>query len=100
MSQIIMAVHEHGLLRPLEPLKLPERHKVRIKIVSEPVVDKGDEIIQFLAKMGLITPPSNPSRSSSISKAERRKLSDAMVKNSKQTLSELAGYNGFGGVTF
>ena len=89
MSQSIMAVYEHGILRPLEPLKLPERHKARVKIVSEPVVDKGDEIIQFLAKIGLITPPSNPSRSSSISKAERRKLSDAMARNSKQTLSEI-----------
>ncbi len=89
MSQSIMAVYEDGILRPLEPLKLPERHKVRIKIVSESVVDKGDEIIQFLVKMGLITPPSNPSRSSSISKAERRKLADAMAKNSKQTLSEI-----------
>ena len=89
MSQSIMAVYEHGILRPLEPLKLPERHKARVKIVSEPVVDKGDEIIQFLAKMGLITPPSNPSRSSSISKAERRKLADAMAKDSKQTLSEI-----------
>ncbi len=89
MSQSIMAVYEHGILRPIEPLKLPERRKVRIKIVSEPVVDKGDEIIQFLVKMGLITPPSNPSRSSSISKAERRKLSDAMARNSKQTLSEI-----------
>ena len=89
MSQSIMAVHEHGIFRPLEPLELPERHKVRIKIVSEPVVDKGDEIIQFLVKMGLITPPSNPSRASPISKAERRKLSDAMAKYSKQTLSEI-----------
>ena len=89
MPQTIMAVYEHGLLRPLEPLTLPENHKVRIQIVSEPVVDKGVEIIQFLVKMGLITPPSKPSKASSISKTERRNLADALAKNTKQTLSEI-----------
>lgn len=89
MPQNIMAVFEHGLLRPLEPLTLPENHKVLIQIIPEPVVDKGDEIIQFLVKMGLITPPSNPSKLPSISKTERRNLADALAKNAKQTLSEI-----------
>ncbi len=89
MPQSIIAIYEHGLLRPLEPLTLPENRKVRIQIVPEPVVDKADEIIQFLVKMGVLTPPSNPSKSSSISKAERRKLADALAKNAKQTLSEI-----------
>ena len=89
MPQTIMAVYEHGLLRPLEPLILPENHKVRIQIVPEPVVDKGDEIIQFLVKMGMVTQPSNPSKVSSISKTERRNLADALAKNAKQTLSEI-----------
>lgn len=89
MPQSIMAVYEHGLLRPLEPLTLPESLKVRIQILSEPVVDKGDQVIQFLVKVGLLTPPSNPSKSSLISKAERRKLADALAKSAKKTLSEI-----------
>jgi len=89
MPQIIMAVYEHGILRPLEPLTLPENQKVLIQIIPEPVVDKGDEIIQFLLKMGMITPPSNPSKVSSFSKIERRNLADALAKNAKQTLSEI-----------
>ena len=89
MLQNIMAVYEQGLLRPLEPLILPEKYKVHIQIVPEPVVDKGDEIIQFLVNMGLITPPSTPSKASTISKAERRKLADALAKNAKQRLSEI-----------
>jgi predicted DNA-binding antitoxin AbrB/MazE fold protein len=89
MPQSIMAVYEHGLLRPLEPLTLPENLKVRIQIESEPVVDKGDQVIQFLVKVGLLTPPSKPSKSSLISKAERRKLADALTKSTKKTLSEI-----------
>lgn len=89
MPQSIMAVYEHGLLRPLEPLSLPESLKVRIQIVPEPAVDKADEVIQFLVKMGILTPPSNPSQPSSISKTERRKLADTLAKNATQTLSEI-----------
>jgi predicted DNA-binding antitoxin AbrB/MazE fold protein len=89
MQQNIMAVYEQGILRPLEPLMLPERYKVYIQIVPEPVIDKGDEIVQFLVNMGVITPPSTLSKSSTISKAKRKKLADALAKNSKQTLSEI-----------
>ena len=52
MQQNIMAVYEQGILRPLEPLMLPERYKVYIQIVPEPVINKGDEIVQFLVNMG------------------------------------------------
>ena len=89
MPQSIMAIYEHGLLRPLEPLTLPKSYKVRIQIILEPVIDKVDDVITFLVKKGLITPPSNPSMSTSISKIERRKLADAMAQNTKQTLSEI-----------
>jgi len=89
MPQNIMAVYEHGLLRPLEPLILPENRKVKIQIVPELTTDKADQVVQFLIKVGLLTPPSNPSKLSSISKAERRKLADALAYGTKQTLSEI-----------
>jgi len=89
MPQSIMAVYEHGLLRPLEPLTLPENHRVRIQVVPEFVTDKADQAVQFLIKVGLLTPPSNPSKSSLIPKAERRKLADALAHGTKQTLSEI-----------
>jgi predicted DNA-binding antitoxin AbrB/MazE fold protein len=89
MSQSIIAVYEHGLLRPLEPLTLPENYKVRIQIIPELMVDKADQVIKFLIKVGLLTPPSNPSKSSLIPKAERRKLADALAYGTKQTLSEI-----------
>ena len=89
MPQSIMAIYEHGLLRPLEPLTLPESHKVQIQIVPEPVVDKADQVIQFMVKVGLLTPPSRPLKSSLVSRSERRKLADALAQSAKQTLSEI-----------
>ncbi len=89
MPQSIMAIYEHGLLRPLAPLTLPERRMVRIQILPEPVIDKADQVMQFLVEVGLLTPPENPSKSASISKAERRKLADALAQGTKHTLSEI-----------
>jgi|SaaInl8_200m_RNA_FD_contig_81_662956_length_1866_multi_3_in_0_out_0_2 predicted DNA-binding antitoxin AbrB/MazE fold protein len=92
MPQSIIAVHEHGLLRPLEPLTLPESFKVRIQIVPEPIVEQADQAIQSLVKASLLTPPSNPSNPSKatlIPKDERRKLADALAQGAKKTLSEI-----------
>jgi len=52
-----MAIYEHGLLRPLVPLSLPEKQKVLIQILPEPMIDKTEQISQFLVKAGLLTPP-------------------------------------------
>lgn len=89
MPQSIMAIYEHGLLRPLEPLILPENQKVLIHVLTEPVVDKTDQIIQHLVKIGLLTPSTHPIKTPLISKAERRKLADALAHNAKRSLSEI-----------
>jgi hypothetical protein len=57
--------------------------------MPEPAVDTADQVVQFLVKVGLLTPPSKPSKRSSISKAERKKLADALAQGAKQTLSEI-----------
>jgi predicted DNA-binding antitoxin AbrB/MazE fold protein len=36
MSQLIYAIYEDGVLKPLEPLSLAERQRVRVTIASEP----------------------------------------------------------------
>ncbi|WP_417908777.1 antitoxin family protein [Candidatus Electronema sp. PJ] len=89
MSNSIAAVYEHGVLRPLEPLTLPERRTVRIQILPEPVTDKAEQIMQFLHKVGLLTPPPHPQQPALISKEERRKLSDALRQSAKESLSEI-----------
>nr|VFK61823.1 MAG: Protein of unknown function DUF104 [Candidatus Kentron sp. TUN]VFK70598.1 MAG: Protein of unknown function DUF104 [Candidatus Kentron sp. TUN] len=46
MPQSIMAVYEHGLLRPLEPLTLTESQQVKIQILSEPLADKNGHVVE------------------------------------------------------
>lgn len=59
MARQLEAVYEHGLLRPLEPLVLPERQRVRLTLEEgpallswespEPVNERREEL-QWLAK--------------------------------------------------
>nr|VFK62745.1 MAG: Protein of unknown function DUF104 [Candidatus Kentron sp. TUN]VFK71946.1 MAG: Protein of unknown function DUF104 [Candidatus Kentron sp. TUN] len=74
MPQSIMAVYEHGLLRPLEPLTLTESQQVKIQILSEPLADKNGHVVE------------SPQI---FSKAERRELADALARGAKKTLSEI-----------
>ena len=89
MSHSILAVYENGIFRPLEPLILPENQKVKLHILTEPIVDKAEQNIQSLVKSGLLTPPSKAVNSPSISKLEKKKLADALAQASKQTLSKI-----------
>ena len=47
MSQTITAVYENGVLRPLKPLALPERTRVRLQI------ERSEEADPVLELMGL-----------------------------------------------
>ncbi|ASJ01192.1 antitoxin family protein [Thermococcus gorgonarius] len=50
MDEIIEAVYENGVLKPLKPLKLREHEKVRIKIL------KGDIVAMTEKFRKVITP--------------------------------------------
>ncbi len=96
MGEIVTAVYEKGVLRPLQPLKLRERQTVRIQIVPEERVtqeeagDEAEKVIQSLISAGLIrprpkgTPPPDP-----VSEQERRRLADVMGKAPGKPLSEI-----------
>lgn len=88
MSYSITAVYEHGVLRPLEPLTLPECRTVRIQILPDSVPDTAEQVMLFLNKVGLLTPPQSQ-RTSLVSKEERRKLADALGQSAQQSLSEI-----------
>ncbi len=85
----VVAVYEHGLLRPLVPLPLREQQRVRIQILSESSIDKAEEAIQKLINAGILTPPSRSPNVEVISQTERRQLADTLAKAAKQTLSEM-----------
>lgn len=52
MEEIIEAVYEDGVLKPLKPLKLKEHERVRIKII------KGD-IVELTRKFREVITPEN-----------------------------------------
>ena len=90
--EIVTAVYEKGVLRPLQPLDLEERQMVRIQVVPETVVeDEGEEMIRLLVAAGLMrprpkkgTPPPDP-----VSEKERRRLADIMGNAPGKPLSEI-----------
>ena len=57
-TEPILAVYEHGVLRPLQPLSLPEHTRVHIRIVPPLVDDQGlkQQVRQALVSARVIQP--------------------------------------------
>ena len=54
MKQTIDAIYENGLLRPLEPLHLPERKRVRVTIDSVTGEDWRDaDVLEWAGQQGV-----------------------------------------------
>ena len=85
MAEIVTAVYENGLLRPLEPLDLRERQRVRIQVLPEQGGVQGEPqdpieaLIQRLIAEGRMRPrPSGPIPPDPLSKEERQALADRL----------------------
>ncbi len=96
MSEIVTAVYEKGVLRPLQPLKLREQQMVWIQIVPEELAmqekpaDKVEKVIQSLVSAGLMRPrPKGTRPPDPVSEQERRRLADVMGKAPGKPLSEI-----------
>jgi predicted DNA-binding antitoxin AbrB/MazE fold protein len=89
MPQSITAVYEQGVLRPLEPLSLPENQKVRIRIDMEKQKDLGGNVFQFLIDIGRLTPPSGQSKVNPIPLAKRNRAADILGQAAKKPVSEI-----------
>ncbi len=57
MPEIITAIYESGVLRPLSPLPLQEHQTVRIQVLLEDAEAELERITQSLVAAGLVTPP-------------------------------------------
>jgi predicted DNA-binding antitoxin AbrB/MazE fold protein len=92
MTQIVTAVYENGILRPLQPLPLTEQQTVRLQLLpDDDSQDEAEEILQLLAQSGLISVrqlasslPPDP-----VSPAERHRLAQAAGQSSDKPLSEV-----------
>jgi len=96
MMEIVTAVYEKGMLRPLQPLDLQERQKVRIQVlpeapdVSEESGDDIDALIQRLVAKGMMRPrPRGPIPPDPVSAEERLRLADLMGNAPGKPLSEI-----------
>ena len=96
MVEIVTAVYEKGMLRPLQPLNLQERQTVRIQVLSEePVIqgepdDKIKALIQRLVAKGWMRPRlSGPIPPDPASEKERPRLADLMGSAPGKPLSEI-----------
>jgi predicted DNA-binding antitoxin AbrB/MazE fold protein len=94
--EIVTAVYEKGILRPLQPLDLRERQKVRIQVlpedpdVSQEPGDNTDALIHRLVAEGLMRPrPRGPIPPDPVSAEERLRLADLMGNAPGKPLSEI-----------
>lgn len=55
MSEIVQAIYERGVLRPLDPLDLHERQKVRIQVWPEELPEEED-VLRVLIRAGMMRP--------------------------------------------
>jgi len=92
MAEIVTAVYERGVLRPLQPLNLQERQRVCIQVVPETTEeDEGEEMVRLLVAAGLMRPrprtgtrPPDP-----VSAEERRALAERLGRAPGKPLSEI-----------
>jgi len=91
MSEIVTAIYENGMLRPLSPLNLREHQTVRVQVLPEgPNMDEGAEAVRVLVAAGLMrppktgTPPPDP-----VPEEERRALAERLARMPGKPLSEI-----------
>ena len=89
MSQVVMAIYEQGLLRPLKPLNIPDQQMVCIQVLTETAIQGVDQAIQLLVKAGLLTLPSNQTESDPVSVEERRRVADNLGQAASKPLSQI-----------
>jgi predicted DNA-binding antitoxin AbrB/MazE fold protein len=89
MPEIITAIYENGVLRPLSPLPLQEHQTVRIQVLPEDSVAELEQITQSLATAGLITPPPCRSDVEPVSEDAWRELTEKLKAIPGQSLSEI-----------
>lgn len=89
MSKIITAVYENGILRPLDPVTLAERQRVRLQIIPTQEAENVDHIFQALHEAGVITPPRGSSEYEPVPDEEQYRLAKVLGEATLRPLSEI-----------
>jgi predicted DNA-binding antitoxin AbrB/MazE fold protein len=89
MSGIIQAVYKGGVLRPLNPLDLPEQQRVQIQLWPEEAPEK-EEILQLMVDAGLMRPrPRHAPPPPPLSNQERLALAEQIGRAPGKPISEI-----------
>jgi predicted DNA-binding antitoxin AbrB/MazE fold protein len=92
VAEIVQAIYEKGVLRPLRPLGLRERQVVRIQVQPEeipPDENAAEAAIRALVAAGRLTPPLGHSQVIPIPDEEYEELADRLGQAPGKTLSEI-----------
>ncbi len=88
MSHVITAVYEHGALHPLTPLGLHEHQRVHVQIVSEEHQETIEHVLEWLVRIGRVSPPQHIDSTAPCSDTERAQLAQALGEVTLTPLSE------------
>jgi predicted DNA-binding antitoxin AbrB/MazE fold protein len=93
MTEIVTAVYENGILRPLRPLDLRERQTVRLQLLPEEPSEEegeGEAAIRILVSAGLMPPPQpGAPPPDPVSAEKRHALAERLAQAPGKPLSEL-----------
>ena len=93
MMEIVRAVYENGVLRPLRPLKLREHQTVRLQLLSDETredEDEGEAAIRILVAAGLMRPPERGTLPPDpVSEEERLALAERLARAPGKPLSKI-----------
>ena len=91
MPEIVAAVYENGMLRPLTPLNLREHQTVRVQVLpDDAATDDGAMAVRILVAAGLMRPPERMSPPPDpVSGEDRRALAERLARASGKPLSEV-----------
>lgn len=89
MPEIITAIYENGVLRPLKPLSLQEHQTVQIQVLLEDSGNELEQITHSLVAAGLLTPPPRCTDVEPVSEVAWRELTEKLKAISDQPISEI-----------
>lgn len=89
-EKVVIAIYENGLLRPLTPLKLRERERVRLQILpAEAPPETVARALQALTASGLVTPCPGRSDVAPIPTERRQEIARTLAATDGKSLSEI-----------
>ncbi len=89
MRQIITAIYEDGVLKPLSPLDLRERQEVRLEVVSDDPAEPVEAALRLLQAARQLTRPSGTAGASRMTEAEIKTLAEKLGQVPGRPLSEI-----------